>query len=98
MEETEWHRVVVFGWRANVARHFHKGERVFVEGYVRTRKYDTQDGEAQAKEIVAQLLYPVRAIPKAEAAEHGAATAQVNAALPPARNGTTTPPSEGALY
>src|SRR5882724_1278383 len=67
MEDTEWHRVVAFGWRADVARHFHKGERVFVEGYVRTRKYETKDGDAQAKEIVAQLLYPVRAIPGLEA-------------------------------
>jgi single stranded DNA-binding protein len=98
MEETEWHRVVAFGWRANVASHFHKGERVFVEGYVRTRKYETEDGQAQAKEIVAQLLYAIRAIPKPEAAENGTTPARVSAASPHARNGTTTRSHEGVLY
>ena len=44
-ERTEWHRVVVFGKRAEIARQYlRKGSKVYVEGQLRTRKYQAQDG------------------------------------------------------
>ena len=98
MEETEWHRVVAFGWRASVASHFHKGERVYVEGYVRTRKYEKEEGEGYVKEIVAQLLYPIRMIPTEDPAERPA-TPPPAASAAHSSGGQTTPPArEGALY
>ena len=44
-ERTEWHRVVVFGKLAEIAqRYLRKGSKVYVEGQLRTRKYQVQDG------------------------------------------------------
>ena len=44
-EKTEWHRVVMFGRMAEVAREYlHKGSKVYVEGQLRTRKWQAQDG------------------------------------------------------
>ena len=45
-EMTEWHRVVVFGKLAEIAKHYlHKGSKVYVEGRLRTRKWQAQDGQ-----------------------------------------------------
>lgn len=44
-EKTEWHRVVMFGRMAEVCRDYlHKGSKVYVEGELRTRKWQAQDG------------------------------------------------------
>lgn len=53
-ERTEWHAVVLFGNRADaLARLLKKGERVFVEGSLRTSSYE-KDGEKRYRtEIVA---------------------------------------------
>lgn len=44
-ERTEWHRVVLFGKLAEVAQQYlRKGGKVYVEGKLRTRKWQAQDG------------------------------------------------------
>jgi len=44
-EETQWHRVVVWGKQAEAcAQYLEKGQAVFVEGMIRTRKYTGKDG------------------------------------------------------
>jgi single-strand DNA-binding protein len=44
-ERTEWHSIVVFGPLVNVVeKHLAKGRRVMVEGTLRTRKWQAQDG------------------------------------------------------
>jgi single-strand DNA-binding protein len=44
-EETEWHRVVVWGRQGEAcAQYLKKGHAVFVEGMVRSRQYDGKDG------------------------------------------------------
>lgn len=44
-ERTEWHRVVLFGRLAEIAApYLHTGSRVYIEGKLRTRQYQTQDG------------------------------------------------------
>jgi len=57
-EETEWHRVTVFGKTAEALSQFlKKGKQVFVEGRLRTRKYNDKDGiERYATEIVANTI------------------------------------------
>ena len=55
-ESTEWHRVVLFGRRAEVARDFlKKGAAVYIEGELKTRKWqDKDDGrDRYTTEIVA---------------------------------------------
>ncbi len=44
-ERTEWHRVVFFGKLAEIVKQYlHKGSKVYVEGQLRTRKWQAQDG------------------------------------------------------
>ncbi len=43
-ERTEWHRVIVWGKRAEVcAKYLSKGRQVYVEGRIQTRSYDDKD-------------------------------------------------------
>src|SRR5690625_597719 len=57
-EETEWHRVVLFGRQAEVAgEYLRKGSQIFVEGRLRTRKWSDKNGiERYTTEIVAQSM------------------------------------------
>jgi single-strand DNA-binding protein len=53
-ERTEWHRIVARGKLADICRQYlAKGSKVYIEGQLRTRKYQTQDGqERYTTEIV----------------------------------------------
>ena len=55
-EYTEWHSVVVWGKQADAcAKYLSKGSQVLVEGEIRTRSWDGQDGQKKYKtEILAQ--------------------------------------------
>ena len=57
-EETEWHRVVLFGKQAeNAQKYLRKGNSVYVEGRLRTRKYtDKQGVERYQTEIIADYM------------------------------------------
>lgn len=52
---TDWHRVVCFGRTAeNVARFCKKGKQLYVEGRIKTRKWQDKDGrDVWTTEIVA---------------------------------------------
>jgi len=44
-EKTEWHRVVVFGKLAEIVQQYvHKGSKVYVEGQLKTRKWQNKEG------------------------------------------------------
>ena len=55
VEETEWHRVVFYDRLAEVVgEYLKKGRSIYVEGRLRTRKWDDKDGVAHyATEIIA---------------------------------------------
>ncbi len=45
VEETEWHRVSFFGKTGEIAaQYLRKGSKVYVEGSIKTRKYQAADG------------------------------------------------------
>lgn len=44
-ESSEWHRVVVWGKRAEIIEnHFHKGDVVYVQGELQTEKWTDREG------------------------------------------------------
>jgi single-strand DNA-binding protein len=57
-EETEWHRVAFFGRLAEIAgEYLKKGSQVYVEGKLRTRKWQDKDGQDRyTTEIVADAM------------------------------------------
>ncbi|KIG11900.1 Single-stranded DNA-binding protein [Enhygromyxa salina] len=58
VEETEWHRVSVFGQSAEHCNNYlSKGRQVYVEGRLRTRSYDDKDGvKKYSTEIIADTV------------------------------------------
>lgn len=57
-EKTEWHKVVFFNKLAEIAgEYLRKGSKVYVEGSLRTRKWQAQDGtDRYSTEIVASEM------------------------------------------
>src|SRR5689334_21843262 len=57
-EHTEWHRVAFFGKTAEIAgEYLKKGSPVYVEGRIRTRKWQDKEGqERYSTEIVADRM------------------------------------------
>ncbi len=57
-EQTEWHRVAFFGKLAEIAaQYLRKGSQVYLEGRLRTRKWQDQSGqERYTTEIVADQM------------------------------------------
>ncbi len=44
-ERTDWHNIVLFRGLAKIAeKYVHKGDKLFIEGRIRTRSYDDQKG------------------------------------------------------
>ncbi|WP_456375417.1 single-stranded DNA-binding protein [Thiolapillus sp.] len=58
-ERTEWHRVVFFNRLAEIAgEYLKKGSKVYIEGSLRTRKWQGQDGQDRyTTEIVASEMH-----------------------------------------
>jgi len=57
-ERTEWHRVVFFNRLAEIAgEYLRKGRQVYIEGSLRTRKWQGQDGQDRyTTEVVASEM------------------------------------------
>jgi single-strand DNA-binding protein len=56
VDETEWHRVVMFDKMAETAREYlRKGSQVYIEGQIRTNKWQDKDGnDRYTTEIIAR--------------------------------------------
>ena len=57
-EQTEWHRISFFGRLAEIAgEYLKKGSQVYIEGRLRTRKWQDKDGQDRyTTEIVADVM------------------------------------------
>ena len=57
-EETEWHRVVFFNRLAEIAgEYLKKGSKVYVEGSLRTNKWQDKDGNTRyTTEVIADTM------------------------------------------
>ena len=58
VEETEWHRVTLWGKDAeNAQKYLAKGRQVYVEGRLQTRKYEDKDGVTKYQtDVVAETV------------------------------------------
>ncbi len=58
MEETEWHRVVLYDRQAEIAgEYLKKGRPVYIEGRIKTRKWQDKEGvDRYTTEIVAEEM------------------------------------------
>ena len=56
VEETEWHRIVMFDKLAETAREYlRKGSQVYIEGKIQTRKWQDKEGnDRYTTEIIAR--------------------------------------------
>jgi single-strand DNA-binding protein len=57
-EQTEWHRVVAWGKLAEICgQYLQKGKQVYIEGKIRTRQWQDQQGQKRfSTEVVAQQM------------------------------------------
>jgi single-strand DNA-binding protein len=70
-ERTEWHRITVFGKLAEtVEKWVLKGQLLYVEGQIRTRKYERNGADAYTTEIVLEMDGKMRMLGKGEGAEN----------------------------
>jgi single-strand DNA-binding protein len=74
-EKTEWHRVVMFGRTAEIARDYlRKGSRIYLEGRLVTRKWKDRDGQDRyTTEIVCDEF---QMLDRADNAQQGATQKQ----------------------
>jgi single-strand DNA-binding protein len=58
VDHTEWHRVACFGRTAeNVAKYCRKGKQLYIEGKIRTRKWQDRDGNDRwSTEVIADQI------------------------------------------
>jgi single-strand DNA-binding protein len=58
VEETEWHRIVMFDRLAETAREYlRKGSQVYIEGRIQTRKWQDKEGnDRYTTEIIAREM------------------------------------------
>ena len=57
-EQTEWHNVVLWKGLAKIAEQYlHKGDKVYIEGKIKTRTYDDRNGvQKRVIEIIADNM------------------------------------------
>lgn len=57
-ERTEWHNIVIYNTLAKTAREYvHKGDRLYIEGELRTRSYEDNQGvKRYVTEVVCQQM------------------------------------------
>lgn len=93
-EHTEWHRIAFFGKLAEIAgQYLKKGSQVYVEGRIRTRKWQDKEGnDRYTTEIVAdqmQMLGSRQGAGEAPPAERPAAGGTSAAKKPAASSGAS---------
>ena len=88
-EETEWHRIVVWGRQAETCKEvLSKGRQVFIEGRLQTRQWDDQNGNKRyTTEVIAQTVQFL-------SGGRGAGSSPGGSAAPPSDQ-VGSPPFEG---
>ena len=92
-ERTEWHRLVFFNKLGEIAgEHLKKGSKIYVEGSIRTRKWQGQDGQDKyTTEIVASEMQMLDGRSEGAGQQQNQAPAQGGSFAPPADDFETDP-------
>ena len=78
-ERTDWHNLVFYRQLAKVVEQYvHKGDKLYVEGRIRYRSYDTQKGER--KYVTEILVENMEMLTPKQASQQNAATESQNVA------------------
>ena len=87
-QSTEWHRLVLFGkLAANALQYLRKGSQLYVEGRLRTRKWQDQNGtDHYSTEVVVNDMQFIGGRPESEAGQAPAAAPNTQAPAQPAGN------------
>lgn len=90
-EETEWHKIVIYGRLAEVAgEYLRKGSKVYLEGKLKTRKWQDQQGvDRYTTEIVCNEMQMLDSKPQ------GQQSNQQNQASAPALRGQQNAAQQG---
>lgn len=93
-EKTEWHRVTLYGKLAEVAgEYLIKGSQVYIEGQLRTRKWqDTNGQDRYTTEVVVDISGTLQML----GGRRDSTPSQPDSAPQSAPQQSTTPPSEPA--
>ena len=95
-EQTEWHRVVVWRGLAEVVeKYVKKGSKVYVEGKLRTRKWEKDGIERYTTEIMADELTMLDRPTGGEPGGGASASPRAASAPPPSRSGVSEPQGQG---
>lgn len=84
-EETEWFNVVAWGNLAEICKqHLSKGQQVYVEGRLQTRRWEDQEGKKHyTTEVVANEMVMLGDRPNRPAANPGSSESGAFTAQPP---------------
>ena len=95
-DHTEWFSVTVFGRQAEtLAERVTKGTRVYVEGRLESRQYETQNGgKGFSLDVVANEVIPLDTRPRGEGDFGGADFESATPAPAPARSFAPRPSSQ----
>ena len=96
-EATEWHRVAFFGKLAEIAgQYLRKGSQVYIEGSLRTRKWQDKDGQDRyTTEIRADEMKMLGARQDGDAGQSQQSGTRGNSAPPPSAPPPRNPPEGG---
>lgn len=94
-EVTEWHRVVLFGKLAEVAgEYLRKGSQVYIEGQLRTRKWQDQGGqERYTTEVTVNVGGTMQMLGGKQEGGQGKRPHQNQQQRPQQQAGQSTPPA-----
>lgn len=83
-ERTEWHRVLLFRRLAEIVeRYVHKGDKLYIEGSLRTRSYTDKSGKTKyVTEIWAENMEMLTPRAASQAAQPASAAPTAPTALP----------------
>lgn len=97
-QETEWHRVVIYGKLAEVAGEYcKKGGSVYLEGKLKTRKWKDQSGaEKYTTEIIADTMQLLGGKRDSSGGDGGDSQPAQQQSRPPARSGGLPPQHAGS--